>query len=211
VVELAAVCAVGLGVAGGTYARYASVWLREPPLVQRCVFTSGLRLGKPVDASGSEPHDTVTGETVYLTPPEDEAVRCAYGLSAELARRLTSAFAEPDADRRAGQLVAMVRDGVPAGAEHDELANAAYRLAYGAMQALPRTDEVIAREHELLELQACRFDGPDRCPARPAMPRVVWLVGVPSALGMLGAVGVAVAAGVRRAVAWWRRRRAGRG
>lgn len=208
--KLGAVCALGVALAGGSYLRYASVWLRKPPPIPRCVGGASMRLAKPTAVSGDAPHESATGETVYLTEAEDDAVRCAYGVSPALARWLTSALAEPDPDRRAALLVALVGEHTPRDAKSDREAYAAFRLAYGALQALPRTDTVIASDYALLELNGCRFATADRCPARPPRPLVVGLVGTPSAIGLVAALGYAVMAGAKRAIAWLRRRRAAR-
>ena len=165
------------------------------------------RLAKPLPASGDAPRTTSTGETVYFNDADDEAVRCAAQFDPALAPKLTTALVEPDPDRRAALLVAMVGE-VPPDADHDDAAYAAFRLAYGALSPLPRTDAVIAADYALLELYGCRFDVEDACPARPPIPRVVFVAGVPSAVGAAVSIAVGAVAGVRAIAARWRAWRA---
>ena len=77
-----------------------------------------------------------------------------------------------------------------------------------ALSPLPRTDAVIAADYALLELYGCRFDVEDACPARPPIPRVVFVAGVPSAVGAAVSIAVGAVAGVRAIAARWRAWRA---
>jgi hypothetical protein len=208
-IAVALASAVGLAIAGGTYVRYASVWLREKPGTTRCVMAGSMRLPTPLLVSGEAPRTTDTGETVYLDDVLDDAVGCLAQRDASLAPTLAGALAEPDPDQRAAKLLALVK-GVPADEAHDGVFFTAYRLAYAALQALPRTDRVIATDYALLEAYGCRFAVEDKCPARPPMPKVVIALGAPSAGAMAAALAFGLVAGVkaltRRARAWRARR-----
>ncbi|MEJ7735194.1 MAG: hypothetical protein WKG00_39165, partial [Polyangiaceae bacterium] len=94
---------------------------------------------------------------MYLVPAEDMAVRCVQGLSSDTARRLTGAFSEPEPELRGLELLKIVRD-VPPGEDNDRMAHTVYRIADGAMAALPPLPETKAAITELEELYACRFD-----------------------------------------------------
>ena len=177
-------CLGGGAFAGWSYWRYASAHLRDPPKIPACAIAVGRLLKKPSVVSGTEPHDDVDGNTVYLAKNEDRAVRCASVVDRPLARRLTTAFAEQEPELRGLELLKILRD-VPPGREHDAIAHAAYRIADGAMQALPELPETKAAAEELDLLHACRFQTRMKCPTRPGIPLPVWLLGIPSALGLL--------------------------
>jgi hypothetical protein len=204
---LALASALALAIAGTSYVRYASVWLREKPGLSRCVLAGAVRLAKPLPASGDAPRTTESGETVYLNDVDDAAVGCMAQFAPELAPKLTSAIMEPDADRRAAMLLALVKS-VPPDEDHDDAAYAAFRLGYGALQALPRTDAVIATDYAMLEVYGCRFDVEDKCPYRPPMPRLVFVAGMPGALGGAISLGAGLVAGVRALARRVRARRA---
>src|SRR5574341_969945 len=81
----------GMAYAAFGWWRYANMWLRDPPKISPCALASGHLLKRPSpQVSGTEPHDDVNGDTVYLTPNEDRAVRCASGISSDLAKRFTT-------------------------------------------------------------------------------------------------------------------------
>ena len=200
---IALVCGL---VAGVTYGRYAHEWLRSPAKISKCVSSASKKLRKPAVASGIEPHDTPDGTTVYLTPAEDSAVRCARGISSETASRFAAAFSEQEPELRALELLKILRE-VPPGPDNDRAAHTVYRLADGAMQALPQLPETKAATAELDELYACRFDTKMPCPSRPRLPWLVWATGVPAALALLFALIVGSPRAVRRLGAWIRARR----
>lgn len=206
---------VGAAVAGRAYQGYAAVWLRSPPRVVPCALLARRALRTPIAASGTEPHDDADGETVYLTEPEDIAVRCAQGLDKALARRFASAFAETEPERRALELLKILRD-VGSDPSEDERAAIVYVIANGALDALPEAlPEVRAAREELRLLNSCRFSMRNSpCPTRPSLPLLVWLVGGPSALVILGLVGAGLTLGVRRLVtrirSWRAKRRTAR-
>jgi hypothetical protein len=197
----------GLGVAGVIYQRYAAVWARRPPRPPSCVLASRIGLRKNVDVSGTEPHDTATGETVYLRPNEDRVVRCVSSFSKDLARHFTSAFSETEPERRALMLFKAVRDGVPRDPSYDREAVAGFLLASAAMKALPKLPEIKAADEELGLLNACRFQMRTPCPSRPPIPVTVWLAGGPSAGGVLVLLGFGVKSAAVRIRDAWRRRR----
>jgi hypothetical protein len=183
-------CLVGVAFAGWSYWRYASTYLRDPPTkMPACALAVGRLLRKPATVSGTEPHDDIHGNTVYLTKNEDRAVRCASGIDRDLARRLTTAFGEQEPELRGLELLKILRD-IPPGREHDVRAHAAYRMADGAMMALPELPETKAAAEELDLLHACRFSTRMKCPTRPGVPVLVWLVGIPSAMGLLFVISV---------------------
>lgn len=199
---------IGLGTAGFSYKRYADEWLR--PLVRppRCVLPARLRLRKPVLASGTEPHDTPSGETVYLTPGQDEAVRCLKSVSKPLAAQLTAALVEEQPEVQGLEMLKLLRDQVPRDTDHDREAVTVYYLASAAVRGLPELPETKAALAELDLLHVCRFDVSRKpCPSRPPVPALVWIAGVPSSLVLLGMLGLLGRAGIMRAVAWRRARK----
>lgn len=196
-------------VAGVTYQRYAAVHLRDRPRMPRCVLQARAALRKPTSMSGSEPRQTVTGETVYLTPNEDRAVACAFQIDEPLSRRLATALAEQDPGRRAAELLKAARDEVSPDPAHDPQALAGYMMSTAAMRALPEElPEVRAASDELELLLACRFDTRKPCPTRPPIPRLVWITGVPAASGALLLIGLTVAVSASRLRGWLKRRKA---
>lgn len=200
--------ALSLGaIAGVAYQRYAAVHLRALPRVPSCVRGARVALRKPVAVSGTEPRQTASGETVYLTPGEDRAVACALQLDEALARDLAGALAEQAPAQRAARLVELVRDRVPADPAYDRAASAAYMMASAALRGLPDdVAEVRAAAEELDRHHACRFDTRRPCPTRPPMPALVWLTGVPAALSLLGLLWIGLAASAARTRRWRARR-----
>ncbi|AUX39360.1 hypothetical protein SOCE26_007490 [Sorangium cellulosum] len=208
---LAALVALTLSlgaVAGVAAQRYIAVHLRAPPKVPACVRGARVTLRKPVTASGSEPRQTVSGETVYLTPGEDLAVACAFQVDERLARHLAGALAEHEPARRAARLLEIVRDHIPADPAHDRTAAAAYMMAAAAMRPLPvEVPGVSAAAEELEQRHACRFGTRRVCPTRPPPPPIVWIAGVPAALSALSLVWIGLAAGAARYGRWRASRR----
>jgi hypothetical protein len=204
---LALLSPLGLGAAGFIYWRYAAVWGRRPPRPPSCVLATRIGLRKNAEVSGTEPHDTVDGETVYLRPNEDRVVRCVSSFSKDLARHFTSAFSEVEPERRALMLFKAVRDGVPRDPSYDREAVAGFLLASAAMKALPPLPEIKAADEELGLLNACRFQMRTPCPSRPPIPFTVWLAGGPSAAGLLVLLGVGVKSASVRIRGFIRRRR----
>ena len=192
---LLALTLAGGGIAGATYARYAAEHLRKRPGLPRCAIAARVQLRKPATVSGTEPRDTLTGETVYLTPDQDKAVSCASTIDKDLSRQLAGALAEPDPARRAAALTTLVRD--QAEAPRADLRTAtAFMMASGALRSLPKElPEVKAANDEINRIYACRFDTKLQCPTRPPMPALVWITGVPAAGAALGLVGIGVATG----------------
>ncbi|WP_437756673.1 hypothetical protein [Sorangium sp. So ce1389] len=200
--------ALALGaVAGVAYQRYAAVHLRALPKVPACVRGARVALRRPVAASGTEPRQTASGETVYLTLGEDRAVACAFQLDEALARRLAGALAEQEPAPRAARLLELVRDHVPQDPAHDRAASAAYMMASAAMRVLPQdVPEVRAAAEELDQRHACRFATRRPCPTRPPPPALVWLAGVPAALSLLALLWMGLAASAARYRRWTERR-----
>src|SRR5262245_16526681 len=62
---LAAVCILGAAIAGYSYWQYSQTWLRQVK-APRCALAARIYLKEPAIASGTEPHDTTDGRTVYL-------------------------------------------------------------------------------------------------------------------------------------------------
>ncbi|XYH99018.1 hypothetical protein ACMHYB_04430 [Sorangium sp. So ce1128] len=203
-----AALALALGaVAGVAYQRHAAVHLRALPKVPACVRGARVALRKPVAASGTEPRQTASGETVYLTLGEDRAVACAFQLDEALARRLAGALAEQEPAPRAARLLELVRDHVPADPAHDRAASAAYMMASAAMRVLPQdVPEVRAAAEELDQRHACRFATRRPCPTRPPPPALVWLAGVPAALSLLALLWIGLTASAARYRRWTERR-----
>ncbi|WP_437279502.1 hypothetical protein WME90_02800 [Sorangium sp. So ce375] len=196
--------ALSLGaIAGVAYQRYAAVHLRALPKVPICVRGARVALRKPAAVSGTEPRQTASGETVYLTLGEDRAVACALQLDEALARHLAGALAEQAPAQRAARLLELVRDRVPADPAHDRAASAAYMMAAAALRGLPDdVAEVRAAADEIERHQACRFDTRRPCPTRPPLPVLVWLAGVPAALSVLGLLWIGLTASAARYRRW---------
>ncbi|WP_437781447.1 hypothetical protein [Sorangium sp. So ce1097] len=201
--------ALSLGaVAGISFQRYAAVHLRPLPKVPSCVRGARVALRKPVAVSGTEPRQTASGETVYLTLGEDRAVACALQFDEALARHLAGALAEHETAPRAARLVELVRDRVPADPAHDRAASAAYMMASAALRGMPQdAPEVRAAAQEIELRHVCRFATRRSCPTRPLPPLTVWLAGVPAALSLLALLGLGLAASAARYRRWAARRR----
>jgi hypothetical protein len=189
------------------YQSYAAVWRRPIARVPRCVLAARMVLRKPSVVSGSEPSINAAQETVYLTPQEARTVRCIQRVSEPLAGRFAGAFTEIEPERRAIELLKVLRD-VPKDQARDREASTAYFIASGALRALPELPETKAATEELEELHNCRFVTKSPCAARPPIPMIVWIAGVPSALGVLAVLGMGARAGVLRLVDFFRERRA---
>lgn len=209
-IALGVFAVAGGAVAGLSYKSYADTWLRQAK-APRCALAARVYLKVPTLSSGTEPHDTPDGQTVYLTEAEDRAVRCAKGISPELGTRFVGAFAEVEPERRALELLKIVRD-TPKDKEHDRDAAVAFFLASAALQPLPDLPEKKAASDEMDQAFGCRFETPRiKCPSRPPIPWIVWVLGVPSALGVVTLAGlgaVEIAQGASRLVRR-RRQRAG--
>jgi hypothetical protein len=189
---------LGLAVSGVTFQRYAAVWLRSPPRMPGCVLHARRSLGHEELVSPSVPHKAPGGDTVYLRKAEARAVLCMDTVSPQYGEHLAAALAETEPELRALELLKVLRDVVPRDAYADREALAVYLLASGAMRALPELPETKAAIEELQLLNACRFSMRSPCPSRPPIPMLVWIAGVPSALGLLFGMGVGVAVLVTR-------------
>ena len=201
-----AVLTVICGAAAGlSYRSYAAEHLRKAK-APRCAPDARIYLREPALVSGTEPHDLPSGETVYLTEPEDRAVRCAKSMSLDLGARLTAAFTEQQPELRALELLKVVRDHVPRDAAHDREAAAGFYIARAAMQTIPDLPEKKAALEELDLVHACRFDTETTCPTRPALPAWVWLSGAVSAMGLLTFAKIGVSSLITRIRAALRRR-----
>jgi hypothetical protein len=205
---------LGLALAAATFEPYRRTWLRTAPRLSACARAAQRALFKPQLVSGVEPHETTTGATVYLTQPDDRAVRCASGASRALAGELAAAFAEVEPDRRAEALVDVVRRRGPS-AEQDLAARMAHLFASAALSPISqelasdpqRLARVRALDAENEALHACRFWRGGECAARPRPPLVALGLGVPSALGLVAALGLGAHALGRKLASAWRRRR----
>lgn len=208
---------LGLAIAAVVFEPYRTTWLRRAPRLSGCAMAAKRVLLKRELVSGYEPHDTRSGAIVYLTQPDDFAVRCANGVSRALARELAEAFAEVEPARRAAALVEVLRRRGPSAAQDLE-AHVAYVFASAALtplsQELAQDPEQLARVRELDAeidgLHACRFWRGGECAARPRPPLVALGLGAPSALGLVAALGAGTRALIQRLVDAWRRRRARR-
>lgn len=178
---LTVTCGVGAALA---YRSYADEHLRTAK-APRCAIDARVYMKQQALVSGTEPHDLPSGETVYLTEPEDHAVRCAKGISKELGAHLTAAFTEQQPELRALELLKVVRDRVPPGKEHDREAATGYYLARAAMQTIPDLPEKKAAIDELELLHGCRFDTTRECPTRPGPSPWIWVSGAVAAIGLL--------------------------
>lgn len=208
-VLVGALSVVGALVAGLAYKRHADVWLRTAK-APRCALGARRYLKEPTLSSGTEPHDTPDGQTVYLTENEDRAVRCAKGVSPELGARFVAAFTEIEPERRSLELLKILRD-VPRDPARDRDAAVAYYIASSALQPIPDLPEKKAAADEIELIHTCRFDVRGRpCPTRPSIPWVVWVLGVPSALGLVGLLGLGLARLALRVIGRLRQRRAAR-
>jgi len=170
--------------AGLSYRSYGSQHLRTAK-APRCAIDARVYLKEQVLVSGTEPHGLPSGETVYLTEPEDHAVRCINGISKEIGAHLTAAFTEQQPEVRALELLKVVRDHVPPDPAHDREAAAGFYLARAAMQPIPELPEKKAALEELELLHACRFDTTKPCPTRPPISPWIWASGAFSAIGIL--------------------------
>jgi len=194
-----AVSAVGFAIALVSYLRYASVWLRSPPRLDRCVMASRRLLMREEPVTGSVPQPMPDGAMVYLRPNEARAVQCMGRSSSAVAAALTGAFAEIEPVPRAKALLGVLRDRVPRDASGDRDALAAWMIASGAFRAIPEAPETLAARQELDRLNACRFAGMRTpCPERPSIPGLVWATGVPSTFGLVFGAGMGIQALVRR-------------
>ncbi|MDI3286167.1 hypothetical protein [Polyangium sp. 15x6] len=205
------ISALGFAAALVSYLQYASVWLRPPPRLPPCVVSARRMLSREEPVTGSIPHLTPDGSTVYLRPSEDRALSCLGRMSSKVASSFAAAFAELEPTARARAIAAAIKDHVPRDASADREALAAWMLASAAMRALPETPEITAAREEIDQLNACRFAMRSTCPTRPPIPIVVWAAGVPSSLGLLFGAGLGVRALVRalaRRVRERRRRKA---
>ncbi|MCC6552008.1 MAG: hypothetical protein IT372_03165 [Polyangiaceae bacterium] len=208
VVALLAVALGGGALAAAQYRAYAAVHLRLPRRLPSCVLKARTALRKPALVSGTEPRDTDTGETVYLTPAEDRAVACAILIDKKLAGQLARALSQHDPAPRAQTFLSIFRDEIPPGPDFDRQATAFYRIASGALHVLPPDDEeALAASNELDQLYACRFDTRRHCPTRPPMPAVVWLTSTPATAALLGLLWLGGSAGAAAIGSWWARRK----
>jgi len=180
-----AVLTVVCGVAAVlSYMSYADEHLRKAK-APRCSIDARIYLKEQALVSGTEPHDLPSGETVYLTEPEDRAVRCAKGISLKLGAHVTAALTEQQPELRALELLKVVRDHVPPDKEHDREAATGYYIARAGMQTIPDLPEKKAALEELELLHACRFDTRSPCPTRPSLSLWVWVSAAISAMGLL--------------------------
>lgn len=169
--------------AAGSYTTWASEWNRPRPKVSACFAAVKVGLSKPETQSGSEPADAGEGRTVYLTAAADRAVRCARDLGPRPAERLADAFGEIEPDARAAKLLAILEQ-LPADASGDREAVALGHIVEGGMNALPRTEAIIAADRRAEQIVECRFGGAG-CQGRPGVPVVTWIAGAVGALGVL--------------------------
>jgi hypothetical protein len=149
----------------------------------RCVLLATRGLTRPSLVSGSEAYSTPEGE-VFLTPSENRAVSCLeQRISKPLAVKFALAFTEQEPEIRGLELLKTVRD-LPPDPSADREATAAYFLASSALRGLPDLPEVKAAAEEIGQIHACRFATKSKCPTRPSIPILVWVTGIPSAIGV---------------------------
>jgi len=198
---------LGVAISATVLYQHASEWMRGRPRVTRCISVGSRILKRPEPVAGVEPHATPTGETVWLRPNEDRAVRCLSGTSAEQAPKLAAALALLDDEPRARALGALVRE-LPTEAEYDRIAFSVYLCASGALAGLPQDLPVVVEQQKAIDgIMDCRFDRAGVCAARPSIPIVVWVPGVPAAVALLVVLGVFGRAGVLAIVRRRRRKR----
>lgn len=199
---------IGTAVTFYFYKQYADVWLKRPPRMSSCVMLSRRLLSHEETVSGSIPHIGPDGTMVYIRPAEDRAVRCLSRYSTKSASFLAAAFAELDPDKRARALGAVVREHISTDTSADSEALAAYLITTAALRPLPKTQEIQDLQHDLEQRNACRFDMQRPCPSRPAVPKIVWIVGPPSSIGLVVALVWGGASLAGRMRAWWDKRKA---
>jgi len=194
-----------------SYLRYADVWLRKPPRMPSCVRMARLLLMRDEPVTGSIPHMTRDGSTVYLRKADDRAVSCVSRVSTDAGKDLAAAFALEDPVAKARALASVVK-GMPADPSADREALASYLIAAAAIRALPKQAETDAAREEIEQLNACRFAMRSPCLTRPPVPMIVWITGVPSSLALAVGLAFGLGAGSKafgsRVAAWWRKRKA---
>jgi hypothetical protein len=204
IIALGVASPIALAGAGASYWSYKSEHLREPPRRIACVQLAQRRLGQPEPLSGFEAHGTPSGGTVFLRPTEDSAVRCMHQISSPVAQRLAEAYAILDEEPRAAALSTLAKDVIAKHPEDDALVFTTVMLTAPAM--VGEAPPIKAAKKELEELIACRYDTRVACPSRPPIPVLVYVLGVPGALGILVLFGSFVYR-VGSWVARWRRAR----
>lgn len=198
---------LGVALSGYVLYEHASEWLRSKPRVSRCAVAASRLLKRPEPVTGVEPHATPSGETVWLRPNEDRAIRCLNGVDERQAQKLAAAFALLDDEPRAEALLEVVRE-LPADPEKDRVVYTAYLCVSGALAGLPQDLPVVAEGTKEIEgLMDCRFDRGGPCPARPSIPILVWVPGVPAALALVFLLGLFGRASVLGILRWRRRKR----
>jgi hypothetical protein len=210
-IALFALAVAGLAASGTSYLRYASVWLRKPPGIPKCVYDMSRLLRRDEPVTGSIPHMTPDGRMVYLRKFEDHAVNCVKRVSSDVGSELVAAFAETEPGPRRVALREMARRYMAKDPSADREARVAYVIAAGALRALPKDAETDAAGNELDSLNACRFQMPrSQCATRPPVPIVVWVAGVPSSLVLTFGLGWGAKSLFFRARDWWLKRKAKR-
>lgn len=204
------VAALLLGATAKTYLDYRATWLRDTPRLSSCVRQAGRLLKKPKLASGVEPAVNAAGETVYLTAMEDRVVRCARTFDRELARQLATAFAEDLPEKRAAELAKAARMQFSDSDGGLRAEAAMYQLVLAALDPLPDEPAVRAAREEVVNREACRFDTPNPCPARPSPPALTFAAGIPGGLALIGALSLAMVRLARSVSGALARRRARR-
>lgn len=183
--RLALVLAVVGAVVGGlSYRSWAGEWNRSKPKFNRCFADSTIKLRKPESMSGTEPHDTPDGRTVYLTPNASYAVGClSVQLGAAQGKQLAEAMGEFEPDARAAKLVAMI-EAVPRDDSGDLPALGMGYMVTSALKALPPSEAIEAAQKRVSEHVDCRFAGKP-CAIRPPIPVLTWVGAGVGGLGLL--------------------------
>lgn len=186
-------------VGGASYASWASEWNRPRPRVGRCFAAVKIGLSKPQTTSGIEPYTVADGRTVYLTTAADRAVRCASDLGPAKAQALADALGEEEPEARAAKLVALL-EAIPADDRGDAEAVSMGHLVEGGLDALPRSEAIVAADRRATDIVECRFGGAG-CQRRPPIPVVAWIGGGVGAIGLLVALVHVIRAAAARVAA----------
>ncbi|MFO0555797.1 MAG: hypothetical protein U0271_45895 [Polyangiaceae bacterium] len=162
--------AVLFGASAGAYEYfYRTRFARPAPKIDPRYEGAARLLGVKPIVSPSEEYPGPNGETLYLTEEQFKAVNAAATLPRDAATRLAVALSEPNADKKAAMLIALMQS-VPQGTEADAEAVAIYKMTLAANMTLPTKDQRTQTKAQLDSFIACRVIGrgiPTNCTSRP--------------------------------------------
>lgn len=144
------------GVVGAWYYQHQSKWMHYPPKADLRFQAIARKLTVPPNVSPSEEYPGPNGETTYLTEDQFRAVNAAASLPGDVNKRLAKALSEPDPDRQAELLFALV-DSAPKTPDGDSTSLSLFYLASAALSAPPQTPARTATRSKLDETIGCRF------------------------------------------------------